>query len=44
MKEAGNVQLPRFYAYLWKDEEREVHGASENHPQEIASKAEGGLY
>src|SRR5882762_811192 len=42
-RETGNVQLPRFYAYLRKEEKQwTVYGVAANDTQETASEAERG--
>src|SRR6266404_5732151 len=42
-RETGNVQLPRFYAYLRKEEEQwAVYGVAANDTQETADEAERG--
>ncbi len=42
-REAGNVQLPRFYAHLCEEEEqRNVYGSSADDPQKTAGEAERG--
>ena len=42
-RETGNVQLPRLYAYLRKEEEqRAFHSVAADDPQTVASEAERG--